>query len=140
MRSGPKPARGRLPAAGFFASGRVESNPAPEPVAVPAPAHDSDTRPSGAREHAPARTFPGGAAISNRKEDRPSGKRPRRPTGFGRDSVAEGVAVGCQVSAFFATTSRAGVLPDEESRTRHAPSEKALADLHAGSSSFNVER
>ncbi len=43
--------------------------------------------------------------------------------------MAEGIAVGCQVSAFFATTSRSEGLPDEESRTRHAPSERALVDF-----------
>ena len=41
---------------------------------------------------------------------------------FGHYSVAEGIAVGCQVSAFFKTTYHPGVLPGEESRTRHAPS------------------
>ena len=46
--------------------------------------------------------------------------------GIGRDSIADGVAERCQVSAFFATTARAGGLPGEENRTRHAPSERAL--------------
>ena len=41
--------------------------------------------------------------------------------GVGRDSVAEALAVGCPVSAFIATAEYSGVLPDEESRTRHAP-------------------
>ncbi len=44
--------------------------------------------------------------------------------GLGRDSIAGGAAVGCPVSAFIATANRSGGLPDEESRTRHAPSER----------------
>ena len=34
--------------------------------------------------------------------------------GVSRDSIAEGVAVDCPVSPFFATTARLGVLPGEE--------------------------
>jgi len=41
-------------------------------IQIPTPAFGS--------ANAPARTFPGGAAFSNRKENRPSGKGPRRPT------------------------------------------------------------
>ncbi|RLE36024.1 MAG: hypothetical protein DRJ61_01760 [Acidobacteria bacterium] len=32
----------------------------------------------------------------------------------GRDSIADGAAVGCPVSPFFASTARLGVLPGEE--------------------------
>ena len=44
--------------------------------------------------------------------------------GVGRDSIADGVAERCQVSAFFVPTAQGLRLPDEESRTRHAPSER----------------
>jgi hypothetical protein len=41
--------------------------------------------------------------------------------GVCRDSTAGVLAERCPVSAFFATVSFAGGMPDEESRTRHAP-------------------
>ncbi len=44
--------------------------------------------------------------------------------GVARDAVAEAFAVDCQVSTFFATAAQPAVLPDEESRTRHVPSER----------------
>jgi len=34
--------------------------------------------------------------------------------GVGRDSIADGAAVGCPVSPFFASTAWLGVLPGEE--------------------------
>jgi len=40
--------------------------------------------------------------------------------------------VDCQVSTFFATAARPEGLPDEESRTRHVPSEGALSGLNVG--------
>ena len=36
--------------------------------------------------------------------------------------------MGCPVSAFIATSEQSGVLPDEESRARHAPSERGGPD------------
>ncbi|RLE29320.1 MAG: hypothetical protein DRJ61_14805, partial [Acidobacteria bacterium] len=39
--------------------------------------------------------------------------------GVGRDSIADALAVDCQVSTFFATAAQPAGLPDEESRTRH---------------------
>ena len=64
-----------------------------EPDADAAPGFQ--TRPSGAPHGTPARPFPGGEAFLGPDGDRPSGKRPRRPTTVSRDSIAEGVAVGC---------------------------------------------
>jgi len=42
--------------------------------------------------------------------------------GVGGHSIADGVAVDCQVSAFFAPSEWPKGLPGEESRTRHVPS------------------
>ncbi|RLE22484.1 MAG: hypothetical protein DRJ65_13750 [Acidobacteria bacterium] len=61
--------------------------------------------------------------VSDAKTTRARRKDEWRPTAVSRDSIADGVAERCQVSAFFATTARVGGLPGEESRTRHAPSE-----------------
>ena len=55
--------------------------------------------------------------------------------GVSRDAVADGVAERCQVSAFFATTAWPEGLPDEESRTRHAPSERSLLAFDATATS-----
>ncbi|RLE21770.1 MAG: hypothetical protein DRJ65_15370 [Acidobacteria bacterium] len=41
--------------------------------------------------------------------------------GAGRGSIANDAAEGCPVSAFIAPADESGILPDEESRTRHAP-------------------
>ncbi|RLE18852.1 MAG: hypothetical protein DRJ65_20905 [Acidobacteria bacterium] len=49
--------------------------------------------------------------------------------GVSQHSIADRAAVGCPVSPFFASTAQLRVLPDEESRTRHVPSEKALLDF-----------
>jgi hypothetical protein len=46
--------------------------------------------------------------------------------GVSRNAITEALAVGCPVSAFIATADESGVLPDEESRTRHAPSERGF--------------
>ena len=43
--------------------------------------------------------------------------------GVGRNAITETLAVGCPVSAFIEMVDESEVLPDEESRTRHAPSE-----------------
>ncbi|RLE35401.1 MAG: hypothetical protein DRJ61_03410 [Acidobacteria bacterium] len=51
--------------------------------------------------------------------------------GVGRDSIANGFAERCQVSAFFAATAQMGGLPGEESRTRHAPSERCVLGVLA---------
>ena len=51
--------------------------------------------------------------------------------GFSQHAIARALAERCQVSAFFATTARAGRLPGEENRTRHAPSERAVLDFEA---------
>ncbi len=48
------------------------------------------------------------------------------------DSFTNALAVDCQVSTFFATAARPEGLPDEESRTRHVPSERALFGLYVG--------
>ncbi len=60
--------------------------------------------------------------------------------GFSRDSIADAAPADCQVSAFFATTAPAGGLPDEECRTRHVPSERALSGFHAGAGSLLVAK
>ena len=52
--------------------------------------------------------------------------------GVSRDSIANGVAERCQVSAFFAATAQLGGLPGEESRTRHAPSERDALGIQVG--------
>ncbi len=49
--------------------------------------------------------------------------------GVGRDSFTEGVAVGCPVSPFFASTARLGVLHDEERAHPARPVQQSALSL-----------
>ncbi len=78
---------------------------------------------------ASASPFPRGrSGVSDATDTRPRRKGERRPTALPGDSIACALAERCQVSAFFSMAAQSGGLPDEESRTRHAPSERALVN------------
>ena len=79
-------------------------------------------RPSGVPVGTPARPFPSRGNTVESEEHSPLRETTSAAYGVGRDSIAGGVAERCQVSAFSVTTAGAKGLPDEESRTRHAPS------------------
>ena len=80
-------------------------------------------RPSGACKHTPARriSLKGNRVGIGRAW--PLRKTTSAAYGVSRDSIANGAAVDCPVSTFFATSSWLGGLPGEENRTPHVPSE-----------------
>ena len=80
-----------------------------------------------ARFAPPLGAFPQEAALFELGEDPPLEEKTSAAYGSSQHSTAEGVAVDCQVSTFFAASTWSVWLPGEESRTRHVPVRRFLA-------------
>ncbi len=82
-------------------------------------------RPSAARKRTPARRISRRGSLFDLGRESPLRKTTSGAYGIGRDSNAQGVAVGCPVSPFFASTARLGVRPGEE-RAQSPPTVRAM--------------